>query len=209
MSEEFDRAYWEEHHRNHTAAHAAPPHPHLVAEAGILPPGTALDAGCGEGAEAVWLASRGWRVTAVDIAATVLRRARERAERLGAEVTSRIDWVRADLTAGPPRAERFDLVTTHYAHPRTSHETLFRSLASAVAPGGTLIVVGHHPSAPRDTGPGAPVPEAHVTAEEVAACLERDRWDITVAESRTRSATGHDGRAVTLHDTVLTARRRA
>ena len=208
MSEKFGRPYWEERYRHRTTALAAPPHPHLVAEAGSLPAGTALDAGCGEGAEAVWLASRGWRVTAVDIAAGALRRARERAEPLGAEVTGRIDWVRADLTAWTPRAGLFDLVTTHYAHPGTSHDALFRGLAAAVAPGGTLVVVGHHPSAPRDTGSHAPAPESGITVEEVTACLERDQWDITVAEARTRSVTGHAGRTAMLHDTVLSARRR-
>lgn len=115
--EEFGKAFWEERYRSHTAACSRRPNPQLVTEAGDLAPGTALDAGCGEGADAIWLASRGWRVTAVDIATTALRRARERAETLGADVTSQIDWVQADLTSWTPTEEHFDLVSTHYVHP--------------------------------------------------------------------------------------------
>lgn len=70
MSEEFGKTFWEERYRGRTTAHVSPPNPQLVTEAGDLTPGTALDAGCGEGADAIWLASRGWQVTAVDIATT-------------------------------------------------------------------------------------------------------------------------------------------
>ena len=104
MSEEFGKAFWEDRYRTHTAVCRRRPNPQLVAEAGDLAPGTALDAGCGEGTDAIWLASRGWQVTAVDIATTALRRAREHADTLDADITSRIDWVPADLTSWtPPR----------------------------------------------------------------------------------------------------------
>lgn len=204
MSEAFDKTFWEERYRGHTGPCNRQPSPHLVAEAGDLAPGTALDAGCGEGADAVWLASRGWRVTAVDIATTALRRAWEYAETLGAEVTSPIDWVEADLTSWTPTEDHFDLVSTHYVHQAAPRETLFRRLAASVAPGGTLIVVGHHPSAPHH----GRAPEAYLTPEEVAAGLDPDRWDIVVAEARTRPATRHDGHEITIHDAVLRARKR-
>ncbi|MQA16921.1 MAG: methyltransferase domain-containing protein [Pseudonocardiaceae bacterium] len=205
MSEQFGKAFWEERYRGHTAVCSWRPNPQLVAEAGDLAPGTALDAGCGEGADAIWLASRGWRVTAVDLATTALRRAREHAETLSADVTSRIDWVQADLTSWTPTEEHFDLVSTHYVHAAESRDTLFRRLAAAVAPGGTLLIVGHHPSGPQH----ASSPEAYFTAEDVAASLDPDRWDIAVAEARTRSATGHDGHEITVRDAVLQARKRA
>ncbi|WP_051864530.1 class I SAM-dependent methyltransferase [Streptosporangium roseum] len=209
MSEEFGEAYWEERYRGHSAVHSGRPNPQLVAEAGDLAPGTALDAGCGEGADAVWLASRGWRVTAVDIAATALRRARERAETLGADVAGRIDWAQADLTDWTPAEEHFDLVCAHYVHPAASREALFRRLAASVAPGGTLLIVDHHPSHPQAATAHASAPKAHVTAEELAAGLDPDRWDIAVAEARTRTATDHHGHEITLHDAVLRARRTA
>lgn len=182
----FDKTYWEERYRGHGHAHDQQPSPWLVAEAGSAT-GTALDAGCGEGANAIWLAEHGWQVTAVDIAATAVDRAREHATHVD------VDWLVADLTTWTPPEDHFDLVTAHYVHPATSHTDLFRRLAAAVAPGGTLLVVDHHPSGPQ------PV---HVTAEELALELDSARWD-AVASSRTRTAGGH-----TLHDAVLLARRR-
>lgn len=205
MSEHFGKAFWEERYRGRTPVWSGQPNPQLVAEVADLPPGTALDAGCGEGADAVWLASRGWRVTAVDIATTALRRAREHADTLDADVACRIDWVPADLTSWTP-TRHFDLVATHYVHPATSREALFDRLAASVAPGGTLLIVGHHPAdrhSASHTGP-----QVHFTAEEVAAGLDPDRWDILVAETRTRTATGHDGSEITLRDVVLRARKR-
>lgn len=223
MSREFDRAYWEEQHSGHTAARADDPNPHLVGELDRIAPGTALDAGCGHGAEACLLAARGWRVTAVDTAAAALRRARERVEPLGAETTGRITWLQADLTDWIPTEQGYDLVTSHYVHPAGSREVLFRRLAAAVAPGGTLLVVGHHPSdshsAARASGP-----QVHFTAEEIAADLDPRRWEVVVAETRTRSVAehaeqagnhGHDahaeheGHGTVLRDAVLRARKRA
>jgi len=211
VPEEFDKAFWEERweevHRAHTALRGRRPNSQLVAEAGDLAPGTALDAGCGEGADAIWLASRGWRVTAVDFATTALRHAREHAETLDAGITSRIDWVPADLTSWTPTEEHFDLVSAHYVHPAAPREALFRRLAASVAPGGTLLIVGHHPSDRQTTGSHASATEVSFTAEEVAASLDPDRWDIAVAEARPRPATDPDGHEITIRDAVLRARR--
>lgn len=208
MSEEFDRTYWEERYRGHPGGHRRPPNPQLVAEAADLAPGPALDAGCGEGADAIWLASRGWRVTAVDIAATALHRARERAESLGPEIAGRIDWVEADLTEWTPAEERFDLVSAQYVHPAAPRATLLRRLADAVAPGGTLLVVGHHPSDRHSTGSHAPAPGSHITAEEVVADLDADRWDVVVAEARRHAVTDPHGHEIAMHDAVVRARKR-
>nr|WP_239029223.1 class I SAM-dependent methyltransferase [Pseudonocardia acidicola] len=182
------------------------PNPHLVAEAADLAPGRALDAGCGNGAEAVWLAERGWHVTAVDIATTALCRARKYAEEAG--VANRIDWVEADLTDWTPPEDHFELVTTHYVHPAASHGALFDRLAAWVAPGGTLLVVGHRATDERAVHGHAPPHEATFTAEDSAAGLDRDQWDIAAAEARTRTVTGSDGQEMTLHDAVLRARKR-
>ncbi|MFR9776145.1 class I SAM-dependent methyltransferase [Micromonospora sp. MS34] len=200
MSEEFDEAYWEQRYQRHGPGHRRAPNPHLVAAVADRPPGTALDAGCGEGVEAGWLAGRGWRVTAVDIAATALRHAREHAAALGADVAGRIDWVQADLTRWTPAQESFDLVCSHYVHPAAAGPAPLRRLAAAVAPGGTLLVVGHAPSSP---GTAAPV-----TVEEAVAGLDPGRWDVTVAEVSSRMAAAHHGHEVTLRDAVVRARRR-
>lgn len=123
------------------------PNPQLVAEAAELAPGRALDVGCGEGADAVWLAQRGWQVTAVDIADTALRRAAGHAAEAGADVADRITWTRADLREQPPAEGRYDLVSAQFMHlPGDTRRPLFARLAAAVTPGGTLLIVGHHPS---------------------------------------------------------------
>lgn len=207
VSHEFDKTYWEEHYRGHSPGHQRQASPHLVTEAGVLTPGRALDAGCGEGADTFWLAARGWHVTAVDIATAALRRAREHAESLGADISHRIDWVQADLTSWTPARGHFDLVSTHYVHTAASWKDLFGRLAAAVAPGGTLLVVGHHPS---DTHSSAHASGSavHFTAEEATAELDPGRWDIVVAETRARWATRPDGHQITLRDAVLRAHRR-
>lgn len=206
MSEEFDEAYWEQRYHGRTVLHGGRPNPQLVAEAGELAPGTALDAGCGEGADSIWLASRGWRVTAVDFATTALRRGREHADTLGAEVAGRIDWVRADLGEWTP-AGQFDLVSAQYVHPPAGRAALFHRLAEWVAPGGTLLIVGHHPPDP-GTVSVHPTPRAHLSADEVVAGLDAERWDIVRAEARSRPASTHDGQEITFLDAVLRARKR-
>ncbi len=203
MPEAFDAAYWEQRYRAHGAAGSRPPSPQLVAEVADLAPGLALDAGCGEGGDAVWLAGQGWRVTAVDISPTALDRGRQRAEALG--VAERIEWAAADLTDWTPPRQRYDLVTAQYVHPAGPPAELHRRLAAAVAPGGTLLLVNHDPA---DAHSAAHAPaEAGVTADRVAADLDPQRWEILVAEARTRTTT-HHGRELTLRDTVLRARRR-
>jgi 2-polyprenyl-3-methyl-5-hydroxy-6-metoxy-1,4-benzoquinol methylase len=130
MTHGFDKDYWEQHwhqaHSGHPGSMAGnPPSPYLARETGGLTPGTALDAGCGAGAEAIWLASRGWHVTAADIAPEALALAAERATNSG--VSERVQWVEADLTVWHP-GERFDLVTTHYAHPAMSQLAFYERI---------------------------------------------------------------------------------
>ena len=187
-----DRESYDERYRSAPAVWSGRPNRQLVVEAADLPPGTALDAGCGEGADAIWLAERGWQVTAVDFSRTALERGRAHAETRGREVADRIQWVHADLTAEPP-GDRFDLVSAQYMHlPPEPRRALFARLAAAVAPGGTLLVVGHDFS---DVAAGAhrpPEPERFFTAAEVAGSLD-DRWEVLVAEARPRPAHGTRG----------------
>ena len=93
-----------------------PPNLTLIDTATALPVGTALDAGCGEAADSLWLAERGWTVTAVDFVASALERGRSRAEEMGPDVAARIEWQEADLSTWTPPAASFDLVTSHYMH---------------------------------------------------------------------------------------------
>ncbi|GAA0398772.1 hypothetical protein Acor_33970 [Acrocarpospora corrugata] len=168
----FDEQSWEERYRSHTAVWSGRPNPQLVAEASDLPVGTALDVGCGEGADALWLASRGWRVTAVDFSTTALGRAAAHAETFGADVAERLRWLHADVTTWADR-HQFDLVSAHFMHlPTAPREALFARMAALVAPGGTLLIVGHHPSDMQTPMPRPQIPEMFFTAEEVATSLD-------------------------------------
>jgi len=200
----FDEAFWDDRYQSHTAVWSGDPNPQLVAEASELRPGMALDVGSGEGADALWLAARGWRVTGVDFARTALDRAAVRADTLGVAVR----WVRADLLTWVPDA-RFDLVTAHFMHlPGKDRVALFARLAAAVAPGGTLLLVGHDESdmAAADDHPN--LAGMFFTAAEVAKTLT-DGWTIEVAERRARPAPDPEDQTTTihLHDAILRATR--
>jgi SAM-dependent methyltransferase len=205
----FDEESFEERYRATDALWSGRPNTQLVAEVADLPPGRALDVGCGEGADAVWLAERGWRITAVDFARTALQRGRAHAEALGPDLADRIRWVHADVTAWEPGERCFDLVSAQFMHlPGEARRALFSRLAAAVAPSGTLLIVGHDFS---DVAAGAhrpPVPDMFFTAEEVARPLDPDEWEVLVAEARPRKAAEHEGAGITVHDAVLRARRR-
>ncbi len=174
-------------------AHAVdrrPPNAHLLAEVADLPSGRALDAGAGHGAETLWLAARGWRVTAVDFSTTALEHARARAEGLGADVAERIEWIAADLATWTPAPGSYDLVACLYVHVAGSVPEMVRRLAAGVATGGTLLLVGHRPI---DPATGAPTPAAgqvQVSVDDAVAALEPSRWEVVVAQERPRRAAG-------------------
>jgi SAM-dependent methyltransferase len=204
-----DQAFWDERYRSSSALWSGRPGPHLVTEASGLVPGNALEAGCGEGADTIWLAGQGWQVTAVDISTVALARGAARAAQAGADIARRITWQHADLAGWIPGTARYDLVSAQFMHlPPEPRGSLFRLLAALVAPGGSLLVVGHHPSDLQTTAMRPPVPELFFTAAEVAASLDPQEWEIVVSAARERTATDPDGRAVSVHDTVLRAERR-
>jgi len=205
----FDESFWDERYRQHGSVWSRNANPTLVAEAAGLRPGSALDVGSGEGADSIWLARQGWRVTAVDISSVALARAAERASQ-DAEAAGRITWAHHDLTASPPPAGTFDLVSAQFMHlPLAQRTELHHRLAASVAPGGTLLIVGHHPS-DLEAGIHRPSePGLLFTPEEIAGELDPDEWEIDVCEARRRSAPDGEGNAVTVTDSVLRAHRRA
>ncbi len=129
------------------------------------------------------------------------------AEQVDPEASGRIEWRRADLIVEPPEPDAFDLVSAQFMQlPPGLRAPLFRALAGAVRPGGTLLIVGHHPS---DLGTGVrrpPMPELFYTADDVAGLLD-GTWAIDVNEARPRKATTTDGVEATIHDAVLRATR--
>ena len=144
-SDLFEPAGWEERYDGPDQVWSGNPNPQLVAEASRLTPGTALDVGCGEGGDVVWLAQQGWRVTGADFSANGLARAARHAEEAG--VAAACDWWQVDARTFAADGRSFDLVTTHFLHPPDGGMVeVTRRLATAVAPGGHLLVVGHAPS---------------------------------------------------------------
>lgn len=112
----------------------------VVEEVEGLRPGSALDLGCGEGRNAVWLAQRGWQVTAVDFSGIALARARH----LASSRSASVEWLLADLRTYEPPAAAFDLVLYLYVHlPAPGRRLVLRRAAAALAPGGALLVLGH------------------------------------------------------------------
>lgn len=216
MTHSFDENYWEQQwHADRAgdppAMAAMPANPHLVREVKGMVPGTALDVGCGSGAEAVWLASQGWQVSGADIAEEALLRAAERAAVAG--LANRIRWIKADLTSWEP-GTTYDLVTTHYAHSAMPQVEFYDRIASWVAPGGTLLIVGHlrHDHAHghgRGHGHGDGPPDAaSVTLAEITARLGAAAWDIVTAEESERVVSHPSRGPVVLHDVVVRATRR-
>jgi 2-polyprenyl-3-methyl-5-hydroxy-6-metoxy-1,4-benzoquinol methylase len=135
-----EQAAWDERYSGRELVWGAGPNRFVAEEAAGLPPGAALDLGTGEGRNAIWLAERGWRVTAVDFSAAGLARA----ARLAAERGVNVTWVHADLLAWQPGKSGYQLVLIAYIHlPPASLTRIFRTAAAAVAPGGTLLVIGH------------------------------------------------------------------
>ena len=202
----YDRDFWEERWAQALREHAdkvaqRPPNAHLSAEVVNLRPGLALDAGCGHGAETLWLAARGWQVTAVDFSATALAHARSTAEAVGADVAERIDWVEGDLATWAPQPDRYDLVVCLYVHVAGSVEEMVRRMATGVAPGGTLFLVGHRPIDPATGAATAAAGQVQVSVEAAVAALDPGRWEFIVAEDRPRSVAG------TGVDAVIRARR--
>jgi SAM-dependent methyltransferase len=210
----FELDWWQERYGDVEPAWSGQPNLRLVEQVGDLTPGTALEVGCGEGADAIWLAERGWTVSAVDFSQAGLDRARAHAESVGADVAARITWLRQDLRSWTPPTATFDLVTAHYMHqPSPLRRVLFAALADAVRPGGNLLIVGHHPrdlaTALRTPAPPELMQDAMFTAEQVASEMDPHAWRLDVVETAARTVTSPDGEQVTVHDAVLRAHRLA
>ncbi|MDF3311641.1 class I SAM-dependent methyltransferase [Rhodococcus sp. T2V] len=191
---------WDARYSERDRVWSGEPNGALVDEMTGARPGRALDVGCGEGADALWLARQGWAVTALDVSRIALDRARAHTGRENVDIT----WVLSGLLDAELPAGGFDLVSAQYpALRRTADRAAERALVSAVAPGGTLLIVHHDirdATAAREHGFE---PDDWVTPGDVAALLD-DSWHIDVNEVRERSINGGAGAHHT-HDVVLRA----
>ncbi|WP_433274331.1 class I SAM-dependent methyltransferase [Actinosynnema sp. CS-041913] len=200
--------FWEGFYLDRDQVWSGRPNPLLVREVADLAPGTALDLGCAEGADAVWLAQRGWQVVGADVSATALGRAAARAEAAG--VAERITWERHDLSQSFPSGT-FDLVSAQFLHSPVEadgeRDAVLRRAVGSVAPGGVLLVVGHAgwPSFMTE-----PPHEAHfpTTGEVLASLRLDDRWEVELEDLVERELTAPDGQVGHRVDNVLRVRRK-
>jgi len=196
----MDTQFWDEMYRGRDQLFSGNPNGVLVAEITGTPPGRALDIGCGEGGDARWLAGHGWQVTAMDIAPPALQRA------AAAELDARVQWIRADLNITSPPADAFDLVSAQYFPlPIRPDHTALRGLLAAVAPGGTLLFVGHDVAGMPPVLDNGLAPSDYYQPGEVAELLD-DTWTILINDTRRRTVPAPAGSHHT-HDTVLRAQR--
>lgn len=202
----YDRTFWEELWAKTLREHPdkvaqRPPNTQLIAEVSALRPGRALDAGCGHGAESLWLAARGWEVSAVDLSSAALVHGRSTAEAMG--IAERIEWIEGDLATWTAHAAHYDLVICLYVHIAGSVEEMVQRLANAVALDGTLFMVGHRPIDPATGAATAAAGQVQISVEEAVAALDQQSWELVVAEERLRTAAGSGV------DAVIRARRTA
>lgn len=175
----------------------------LVAEVAGLTPGRVLDVGCGEGADAVWLARSGWDVTALEVSGLALRRAAEHARVAGVAIR----WVHAELAEAALPPASFDLVSAQYpALLRTPDAAAERALLAAVAPAGVLLFVHHAGMDTAQVQDGEDDPADYVWPPMVAALLDDD-WEIELDDQRPRIAPEGGAGARHTEDLVLRARR--
>jgi SAM-dependent methyltransferase len=193
------REDWDRRYADVENLWSARPNRFLVAEVEALPPGRALDLACGEGQNAIWLATVGWDVVGVDFSEVAIAKARARAERDGVAV----DFAIGDLVEYEPEAGAFDLVLLLYLHlPPHERRLVLERASAAVASGGTLLLVGHD-LANMTEGVGGPSdPTIHVTPDEVAG--ELPGLEVEKAERVYRDVVGEDRPAI---DALVRARR--
>jgi len=197
--------FWQDFYSERPAIWSGNPNAALVRETTGMPPGSALDLGCGEGADSIWLASAGWQVIGVDVARVALDRAALHAAAAG--VSDRVNWQQHDLDVSFPTGE-FDLVSVHFFHsPVAPHRTaVLRRAAEAVAVGGLLLIVSHvdlpwaaerHPDVRFDS------------AAETLASLELPpaEWRTERVEHVERQTTDREGALVTVTDGIVRTRR--
>ncbi|MYS86283.1 class I SAM-dependent methyltransferase [Embleya scabrispora] len=201
-------AFWDGVYAARPAATDPRPNDRLTETVASLPPGEVLDLGCGDGGDALWLARRGWHVTAVDVSAVAVERLADLARSRG--LGDRVGARRHDLWESFPPG-RFDLICAHYLHTpvESDRSTILRVAAYALRLGGRLLVVDHGSTAPWswNQDPGVRYP----TPLEVAAEIDLDpaAWTVERADAPRRIATGPGGRTAEVTDHVLLIRRTA
>jgi SAM-dependent methyltransferase len=198
--------HWEQHYGERDRVWSGRVNVRLAEVAALLKPGRALDLGCGEGADALWLAERGWHVVAVDISETALQRAAADADACG--LGDRIEFVQHDLSESFPDGT-FDLVSAQFLHStvRLDRPRILNRAAGAVRPGGLLVIVDHGAAPPWASKLGHH--HEFPSAEEVLSGIDLDAggWEPLRVGPVAREAVGPDGQPATLTDNLVVLRR--
>lgn len=214
MREALTAGFWDARYAGSDRVWSGRPNRRLVEQVGDLAPGTALEVACGEGADAVWLATQGWRVTAVDVSEVALAKVAEHAEEAGVGDRLRLGFYDAMNDDRPVPRKQFDLVTVSFLHvPEPDFARIYGGIASAVAVGGRLLVTAHHPhdvesGVRRPHGPGLLFDPARVLAALGVDDAASGPWEVEVAAVQEREQVVGDG-PVVVRDTVVRLRRRA
>jgi 2-polyprenyl-3-methyl-5-hydroxy-6-metoxy-1,4-benzoquinol methylase len=194
----MEREEWDRRYAEKELIWSAGPNRFVAEVLADVPPGRALDVAAGEGRNAIWLAARGWQVTAVDFSATALAKARQLAEARSVEV----DWVDADVRSYQPEGA-FDLVLIADLHlPAAQNAAVIRQAAAALAPGGTFLLVGHDRTNLTDGVGGPQDPDVLHTPESVVAALSG--LNVRRAERVTRDVETDEHRGAAI-DTLVVA----
>jgi SAM-dependent methyltransferase len=191
-----EREDWNRRFEERGLVHGGEPDPTVVAEVEALPPGRALDLGCGQGRHAAWLAAKGWQVTAVDFSDVALATARA--------AEPEVEWVQADLREYRPQEGAFDLVLYAFVQlPEHERRAVLARAAAALAPGGTLLVVGHDLLNLTEGWAGPSDPSVLFTPDDVVGELQG--LAIERADRVRRPVTDEDGRSQVQVDAVVRA----
>jgi len=197
-----DRQQWDERYASSEFTWSTQPNQFVAAELAGLPPGRALDLAAGEGRNTVWLAERGWRVTAVDFSRVGLEKGRKLSAARGV-AEDQVTWIVADLTDYRPEPGRFDLVLIAYAQVAPDlRAALLTRASAAVAPGGTMFVIGHDLTNLTEGAGGPQYPEVLYTPELITAGMAGLR---VLRAERVRRAVQQDGATATAIDTLVRA----
>jgi SAM-dependent methyltransferase len=201
-----DSQRWDARYSGDEFERSMHPNRFVAAELDGVPPGRALDLAAGEGRNSVWLAERGWRVTAVDFSRVGLDSGRELSAAHGVD-DGQVDWVVADLSAYSPARSAFDLVLVAYLQVGSAlRARVLAGAAAALVPGGTLLVVGHDLANLTEGVGGPSSPEVLYTPQAITAALPGLR---IIRAERVRRRVERDGAQATAVDTLVRAERPA
>ena len=199
--------FWEDRYAQQEQVWSGRPNHSLSTIVQDMTPGRALDVGCGEGADVIWLAERGWDATGIDISTTAVSRGREIAAQRS---LTNAHFVVGDLSDVPIDGT-FDLITASFLHSPVAltRTEILRRLAASVSPGGHLLVTSHAAAPPWSPSPSHSHHHFLTPQQEVdELALDPIDWQVLLAETRRRPAIGPDGQSAELDDAVVLLQRR-